>query len=73
MNPILREAREGLKELAEHMGLVFIVLGVLRLGMNHDLCDVKKSRQHQKGCRIVTICYRVHLLSATVKGGGISY
>lgn len=34
---------------------------------------VKKSRQHQKGCRIVTICYRVHLLSATVKEGGISH
>lgn len=39
MNPILREAREGLKELAEHMGLVFTVLGVLKLGMNHDLCE----------------------------------
>ncbi len=50
------------------MGLVFIVLDVLKLGMNHDLC-VKKSRQHQKGCRIVTIC----LLSATVKEGGISH
>src|SRR5277367_6547757 len=69
MNPILRKAWEGLKELAEHMGLVFIVLGVPKLGMNHDLCEevlVSISR-------IVTICYRVHLLSATVKEGGISH
>jgi hypothetical protein len=33
---------------------------------------VKKFSSESEGCRIVTICYRVHLLSATAKEGGVS-
>ena len=50
------------------MSLIFIVLGVLKLGMNHDLCE-EVLVSIRKAARSVM----VHLLSAMVKEGGISH